>query len=390
VVVVEQGNLEGDEAARPMTLLRLAHDLGVSRATVSNAYNHPDQLSVELRRRILERAAELGFPGPNPLARGLRRHRVGAIGLLLGESLSYAFADPAAVAISDGLAQAIDAEGFALLLLADSAASPLTGVAAGDLPARKVTEAAVDGWVIYAMEDDHPFILAALARHEPMVVLDQPVLPDVVRVEVDDADGTRQAAVHLLGLGHRHLVVLSFPFVRDGRSGVADAARQDSAVFRLTRHRLDGVLDAVAAFNASAEAGDGSASVTVVECDHNDPESAAEATAAFLAAGSITSSAAAPATAVVAMSDQLAFGAIRAARAVGLAVPGDLSVTGFDDIVGAAVADPPLTTIRQPLRERGRIAGALLLDLLHGESVDPVMACPVELVVRGSTAAPKG
>jgi DNA-binding LacI/PurR family transcriptional regulator len=386
VDVVEQANLEGDEAARPMTLLRLAQDLGVSRATVSNAYNHPDQLSAELRRRILERATELGFPGPNPLARGLRRHRVGAIGLLLGESLSYAFADPAAVAISDGLAQAIDAEGFALLLLADSATAPASAASAGDLPARKVTEAAVDGWVIYAMEDDHPFIRAALARHEPMVVLDQPVLPDIPRVEVDDADGTRQAAAHLLELGHRHLVALSFPFVRDGRSGVADVARQDSAVFRITRHRLDGVLDAVAAFNAGVE-DEGSASVTVVECDHNDPESAAEAMAAFLAAGSRTSSGA---TAVVAMSDQLAFGAVRAARTAGLSVPGDLSVTGFDDIVGAAVADPPLTTIRQPLLERGRIAGALLLDLLHGESVDPVTACPVELVVRGSTAPPKG
>jgi DNA-binding LacI/PurR family transcriptional regulator len=386
-----------------MTLLRLAQDLGVSRATVSNAYNHPDQLSADLRQRILERAAELGFPGPNPLARGLRRHRVGAVGLLLGEPLSYAFADPAAVAISDGLAQAIDVEGFALLLLADSPASAGAGASDDDLPAKKVTEAAVDGWVVYAMEDDHSFVAAARARHEPMVVLDQPAVAGVPRVEVDDAEGTRLAAAHLLGLGHRQLVVLSFPFIRDGRSGPADRARQDAGVFRITRHRLDGVLDAVAAFNAGVAAGGIPASVTVVECDHNDPESGAAAFAALLASGralptathglgnrrSLGRAAAAP-TAVVAMSDQLAFGAIRAARAAGLAVPDDLSVTGFDDVVGAAVADPPLTTIRQPLLERGRVTGALLLDLIHGRPVEPVTACPVELVVRGSTAHPPG
>jgi DNA-binding LacI/PurR family transcriptional regulator len=81
-------------------------------------------------------------------------------------------------------------------------------------------------------------------------------------------------------------------------------------------------------------------------------------------------------TAVVAMSDQLAFGAIRAARALGLAVPGDLSVVGFDDVAGAAASEPPLTTVRQPLEERGRLAGTLILDLLHGRSVAAVTTFP--------------
>jgi DNA-binding LacI/PurR family transcriptional regulator len=283
------------------------------------------------------------------------------------------------------------------LLLADSSAHSPVDVTMGEVKGRRVSEAAVDGWVMYAMEDDHPFIRAAMARHAPVVVLDQPVLPGVPRVEVDDAGGTRQAATHLLGLGHRHLVVLSFPFVRDGRSGVADVARQESAVFRLSRHRLDGVLDAVAAFNALHQPGDARAVVTVVECDRNDPESGADALATFLAglplgpagpAGGAGPAIGALPTAVVAMSDQLAFGAIRAARSAGLAVPRDLSVVGFDDVPAAAVADPPLTTVHQSLRERGRATGALLLDLLRGEAVEPVTAYPVELVVRGSTAPP--
>src|ERR1700712_5084955 len=99
-----------------VTLLAVAQDLGVSRATVSNAYNRPDQLSATLRERILARAAELGVAGPDPMARGLRRGRVGAVGVLVDESLSYAFSDPAAVLLLDGLARALEEDGLGLLL----------------------------------------------------------------------------------------------------------------------------------------------------------------------------------------------------------------------------------------------------------------------------------
>jgi DNA-binding LacI/PurR family transcriptional regulator len=88
------------------------------------------------------------------------------------------------------------------------------------------------------------------------------------------------------------------------------------------------------------------------------------------------------------MSDQLAFGAMRAARALGLEVPGDLSVVGFDDVAAATTSDPPLTTVRQPPEARGRLAGTLILDLLHGRPVAAVTTFPVELVVRASTAPP--
>src|SRR5919206_1174088 len=99
-----------------LTLLTLAQDLGVSRAGVSNAHNRPDQLSPALRERILARAAELGFPGPDPMARGLRRGRVGAVGVLVDEGLSYAFSDPTAVLFLDGLARELEADGLGLLL----------------------------------------------------------------------------------------------------------------------------------------------------------------------------------------------------------------------------------------------------------------------------------
>ena len=88
---------------RPATLASLAAELGVSRTTLSNAYNRPDQLSPELRRRVLDTARRLGYPGPDPVARSLRTRKAGAVGLLLTENLSYAFRDPAAVGFLEGL-----------------------------------------------------------------------------------------------------------------------------------------------------------------------------------------------------------------------------------------------------------------------------------------------
>src|SRR5690349_24370752 len=88
---------------RPATLASLAAELGVSRTTVSNAYNRPDQLSPQLRNKVLETARRLGYPGPDPMARSLRTRKTGAVGVLLTEQLSYAFRDPAAVTLLEGL-----------------------------------------------------------------------------------------------------------------------------------------------------------------------------------------------------------------------------------------------------------------------------------------------
>ena len=93
---------------RPATLASLAAELGVSRTTVSNAYNRPDQLSAPLRERVLEAARRLGYPGPDPVARSLRTRRAGAVGLLLTEALSYAFRDPVATGFLEGLALACE------------------------------------------------------------------------------------------------------------------------------------------------------------------------------------------------------------------------------------------------------------------------------------------
>src|SRR5690606_24680418 len=94
-------------AVRP-TLQTVADAVGVSRSTVSNAYSNPDQLSAELREKIFEVARKIGYPGPNPAARSLRRGRAGAIGVLFTDSLPYAFTDPYAVQYLRGVSEAAE------------------------------------------------------------------------------------------------------------------------------------------------------------------------------------------------------------------------------------------------------------------------------------------
>src|ERR1700739_1908126 len=103
---------------RRATLASLAAELKVSRTTISNAYNRPDQLSADLRERVLATAKRLGYPGPDPLARSLRTRKAGAVGLVMPEPLTYFFSDPAARDFVAGVAQSCEELGQGLLLVA--------------------------------------------------------------------------------------------------------------------------------------------------------------------------------------------------------------------------------------------------------------------------------
>ena len=348
-----------------VTLQVLAEDLGVSRATVSNAYNRPDQLSEALRTRVLARAAELGFAGPHPVARGLRRGRVGAVGVLVDQSVSYAFSDPVAVLVLDGLAHELQEDGFGLLLHAASTQADVE---------QRVQQAAVDGWVVMSIPEGHPTIAAARAQGRPLVVLDQPALPGVPRVSIDDAGGARAAAGHLLGLGHRDIGVLTPPLQGDGTSDPADEDRHDVRNTVMST-RLE-------AASAELRAAGVESPFAVVECSAND-EAAGYAGASLLLDG------AARPSAVLALTDQLALGALAFARERRISVPGALSIVGFDDAPPGRTSHPPLTTVAQPLSERGTAAGRVMRSLLRGEPVEAPPPFATSLVVRGSTAAPR-
>jgi DNA-binding LacI/PurR family transcriptional regulator len=352
--------------ARKPTLATVAEAVGVSRTTVSNAYNRPDQLTPELRDRVLETARELGYSGPDPAGRRLRQGRAGAVGVLLTERLSYAFADSAAVAFLEGVARRCEDAAEALVLI------PLPP---GQEGADVVRQAFVDALCVYSLPDGHPAVDAALERHLPVVVVDGPRVSAATFVGIDDRGGGRAVAEHLVGLGHRRLAVIVPTLVFDGREGRVDEERLRAAAYLNDRERLVGVREGF-------EAGGIGWETILIEERANSQEAGADAARALLAETERP-------TAIVATTDQLALGAIRSARELGLEVPTDLSVVGFDDIPEAARSRPPLTTIRQPLVGKGSLAGERLFELLDGgEAPDAVLS--VELVIRESTAPAPG
>jgi DNA-binding LacI/PurR family transcriptional regulator len=345
-----------------VTLQTIADRLGVSRTTVSNAFSKPDQLTPKLRSKILKVADEIGYCGPDPAARTLRSGKSGAYGLLLTESLSYMVTDPAAVQLLQGIAGVFDERDAGLLVL-PARGDRSTGVDA-------VRSAVVDGLLLYSLAEDDPRLTPALARNVPTVVIEEPMLPGVAVVALDDRSGAREIAEHVIALGHRKLAALTFPLAEDDWTGFVDPDRIASATIRVARDRLAGFADA-----AMAAGMDWSQS-PVFECPINAVDEG------LRGAGALLDAADRP-TAILVVSDQLAIGAIQAARTRGLQVPRDVSVTGFDDILEAAICDPPLTTVRQPLREKGALAARLLLDGWDGPP--PVHILPTELIVRAST-----
>ncbi len=332
----------------------------MSRATVSNAYNRPDQLSAELRERIILTAAQLGYGGPDPVARSLATRRGGAVAFMLGSPLSAAFSDPALTIVLDSLSATMDSDDRALLLM--------PGGGDGPRP-ESVARAHAEIAIAYSLPDDAPALAEVRRRLLPLVVIDQPVIPGSVRVDIADEDGARLAARHLTDLGHRTVAVLAFALGTDGERGPVTPYRLANARYRVTRDRIRGYFDGL---------GDDAPIWEAPGCRRDFGREGAH----WLLTRSPRP------TALLCMCDELALGAIRAAADLNLRVPQDLSIVGFDDTPAAEWADPPLTTVHQDLAEKGRRAGDLAANLLDGTRPAPVTTLAVTLVNRASTMRP--
>jgi DNA-binding LacI/PurR family transcriptional regulator len=354
-----------------VTLTTVARAVGVSPTTVSNAYNRPHKLTPALRERILEAARELGYAGPNPAARSLRRGRAGSIGLLFGEALAYVFQDPVAVAFLRGLAEGTAKRNTVLQLIAALDADEQEGAAS------LLANAIIDGLVVWTLPDRHPLLRLARERNIPLVIHGSPRLDGVPFVGIDDRAAAQAAAEHLLQLGHRSLAVISQPFGPSRRARHRDPARIGRPGYRVTRERLAGYQ---AAANAAAPQ---AAAPAIYEVAVNSRDEGRRAALALLRATPRP-------TAVLAMSDELAVGALAAARELGLRVPHDLSVVGWDDLSSARASDPALTTVSQSLHDQGRTCARLLLSATRGELAadDLVHLAPWRLITRASTGPP--
>jgi alanine racemase len=337
----------------------VAREAGVSKTAVSFAFNNPGRLATGTAVRIREVAELLGYR-PNPVARLLTQPRTMTLGILTPQALAVTFSNPFFAAFSEGVAQTAERLGYELHFI-----SPLHGSLA-----LAVGRATVDGVVAIGLSAGHPEVGEIQAAGVPMVLVDSDDLPGHSSVVVNDEAGARAAAEHLLALGHHDVVVLTV----EAPAGPADAVQAGEPGVVVAR-RLRGYRTAFDAASIELPADriiPGQASI----------EGGAEA---FRRAWSLGHRP----TGVLAMSDAMAIGAMSAARDLGVIVPSHLSIVGFDDIDVAAHVEPPLTTVHQPIREKGAVAARLLLAGIERRDPRPERRqLQTRLIVRGSTAPP--
>jgi DNA-binding LacI/PurR family transcriptional regulator len=338
-------------------MAEVARAAGVSVMSVSYAYNQPDRVSPDTLARIRDAAARVGYPGPHPGARSLRRGRAGSLGVVLGEHLTYAFDDPQAVRFLAGVADVCASHESGLMLL------PITGAAAD---VDRVAEAAVDGFVVWTTTDDDPVVDAVAATGLPAVVHGGPEREGLDLVAIDDLAAARAVAAEAFATAQRP-AVLSFPLDRARTPTIRWGLPPDDATFRVTRQRLRGMRE------ACQDLGREWSQVRVAVCASNDTVEAERLAAELLTGPDAPDS-------VAAMSDELAFGVLRAAARLHRRVPEELAVTGWDDTSQAGPRG--LTTIAHSLRDQGAHCARIVL----GETADtPFPSDAWTLVRRAST-----
>ncbi|GGF73574.1 LacI family transcriptional regulator [Paracoccus acridae] len=327
----------------------IARLAGVSTATVSRALSHPGRVSPETRAQVMAVVEEHDYR-VNSFARSLRVRRADAV-LALVPNLGNPFFSEIIAGIQDGLTPAgLD------LLVTDSLSqqarrqSPVTHLQA----ARADGLICLDGALPAGILDD---LAASDVAGRVVFACEWPDGRGFPVVRSDNRAGMALAVQHLVGLGHRDFALLTGPegnvLTRERREGAEAALAQ--AGLSLPPSRIAG---------GSFEIRDG-----------------------FRAAGDLMRMPSRP-TAILCSSDQLAIGCISGLSELGVRVPQDVSVVGFDDIALAAYSRPPLTTIRQDRRRLGRIAAERLLSSLSGKPLaETLTTLPVEIVVRRSTAA---
>jgi len=352
-------------SSRP-TLAAVARAAGVAPSTASLAFSGLGPVSEDAKARVLAAAADLGYGGPDPRARSLRRGRSGVIGVVMDERLSDAFRDPVNVLTLDGIAEVAGAAGASLLLVR----SPLDD----EQGAGPLVDAPMDAVVLVGCNVRIDPAVAVLRRRQiPVVAIEADEIEGAVPVQLDNRDASRRAAEYLQGLGHRDVTVVTLPLDAARRRGPIDAARQDEGIAFTTLERLRGVRqvypEAVAIETAGSSVEEG-----------------------LLAGTELFAPDGPRPTAVIAQSDLIAVGVISAALDAGLRVPEDVSVVGFDGITvdDSLLHRTPirhLTTLVQPFVQKGQAAARAALAMLGGAEPQPA-SFTSELRVGDTTGPP--
>ena len=328
----------------------------MSTATVSNAFNRPDQLSARLRDKILKESAELGYHGPNLAARSLRRGESGVIGVMLADTLSYSFSDPVANQLLQGIAEVL-AEQHKHLLLLSSDVSSKEQSSAESLP---------DGFVLYGALQGNTFE-HILRTGKPVVAVDFES-GSTGSVNIDNEQGAFAIAEHALKRDpNAQIAVLGLRLIESSRVCRLTAQDLQGQSPEISRKRLAGYQRAAQAAELEI------APDKIWHIPINSPERAE------IAAREALTSTPLP-TVLLCMSDVIALAALRVAKELDIAVPEQLQITGFDDIPEASRSTPMLTTICQQSIEKGRAAARMLLE----GNVEQQIVLQTRLVTRQS------
>lgn len=319
------------------TLADVARLAGVSASTVSLTFSGSGPVSPATRERVLAAAGELGYSGPDPLARSLRRGASGVVGVITGE-LAASFRDPVAVRTLDGVADALGAHDLGMLLI--RAGSHGEGA---DLVRRAAMDAAI--FLLPVMPDEP--VVGLLRQRGVGVVLMEARVEGATTIGTADRAGIAELARRVRSLGHERVAVVTLPWAPGAPVGIRPDAEPEPDSYPYTHARLTGIreggIDPIAVYVTRG---------SLVE-------------EGFAAAKELLARDERP-TAIMACSDLLAAGVLLAARELGLQVPGDLSITGFDGVDLPWLAPQVLDSVEQPFTRKGQLAGEAAVALASG------------------------
>ncbi|WP_059172577.1 LacI family DNA-binding transcriptional regulator [Bacillus sp. FJAT-27445] len=332
------------------TIKDIAKTAGVSVTTVSRALNGYSDVSEKTRKRIMDIAKELNY-SPNTLARGLVMNVSRTIGLLVSGLNRESAKDQIIFSILSGVNDSVSEKNYDLILFNTD-----TSKQREKTYSQLCRERRVDGVIIQGIKTDDPYLKEVVESDIPCVLIDIPVHSENVGyVTADNVTGARKAVEHLISLGHKNIAMLN----GHGKAFVS-------------QKRLEGYMEALKNHGLPANQD------WICNGRFEEEKAFEEAKKLLLNQKDIT--------AIFCASDLMALGVLKAAKGLGLRVPEDLSVVGYDDIILASYSDPSLTTVSQNFFQLGYQAAHLLVNMLEGRSEPQIVMMPTKLVTRGSAA----
>jgi LacI family transcriptional regulator len=329
-----------------LTIRQIAKLAGVSRSTASRVLNNHPNVSPELREQVRKVISETGYE-PDPIARSLSSRRSNIIGLVIPLAIRSLFEDPFFPRLMQGISQGCNSHDYTLSLFLFHSEEEER-----KLHHRISHNRLLDGVIVTATRTGDPLIPQLIGNRIPFVVHGRHEDPQVSFVEVDNEMGAFTAVSHLVRLGRQRIALITGPS--------ASLAAED---------RKSGYLKALLERRVSVDED------LIIHSDFTE-NSSYEAMQRLLLHKP---------DAVFVASDTMALGALRALRKAGKRVPHDVALVGFDDMPQASTANPPLTTVRQPIRRAGVLAVETLIDILeNGAELPRRIILPTELVIRAS------